>query len=118
MPDDKANFTTNFNRGNHNATAIVRFISAYDNLLARVFNSGANPPKTVFDENIDSFTTFDVQYNYQWGWGDGDPLSITVGMVNATDEDPPKRDDFGQGFDSTTVDPRGRRFYLRLMQTF
>ncbi len=118
MPADKANFTLNFTRDNHSVTGIIRYISSYDNLGAQVFNSGSNPPKTVFDEKIDSFTTLDVQYNYRWDWGDGNPLSITLGAINAFDEDPPKRDDFQQGFDSTTVDPRGRRFYLRLLQSF
>ena len=118
MPDDKANLTLNFNRGNHNATAIVRYIDSYDNLGARVFNEGANPPKTVFDEEIDSQTTLDIQYNYRWHWGDSGPLSITAGMINVFDEDPPKRDDFGQGYDSVTVDPRGRRMYVRLVQSF
>jgi len=119
MPQDKANFTVNFNRGNHNATVITRYISGYDNLAAEVFNGGANPPKTVFDEGIDSFTSFDMQYNYRWDWGNNnDPLSVTLGMVNALDEDPPSRDDFNQGYDSTVFDPRGRRFYLRALQTF
>jgi iron complex outermembrane recepter protein len=118
MPDNKANFTVNFNRQSHSVTGIVRYIAGYDNLGAVVFNSGANPPKTRMDETIDSFVTFDVQYNYLWEWGGDSPLSFTIGAVNAFDEDPPNRDDYNQGFDSTTVDPRGRRFYLRLLQTF
>jgi iron complex outermembrane receptor protein len=118
MPDNKANFTVNFRRSNHSVTGIVRYIAAYDNIAAEVFNSGSNPPKTVFSENIDSFTTFDFQYNYLWDWGKSGPLSITVGAINAFDEDPPARDDYNQGFDSTTVDPRGRRYYFSLMQSF
>jgi len=118
MPDNKGNFTLNFTRGNHSATGIVRYIDGYDNLGAQVFNSGSNPPKTVFDEKIKSWTTLDVQYNFRWQWGDAGPLSMTIGMINATDEDPPKRDDTNQGYDSTTFDPRGRRYYLRLQQTF
>ncbi|MFT4799297.1 MAG: iron complex outermembrane receptor protein [Candidatus Azotimanducaceae bacterium] len=118
MPEDKANFTLNFSRNNHSVTGIVRYVSGYDNLGAEVFNSGTNPPKTRFDENIDSFTTLDMQYNYLWNWGDGDPLSLTIGAVNATDEDPPRRDDYEQSYDSSTVDPRGRRFYVRFLQAF
>lgn len=118
MPADKGNLSINFSRNNHSVTGIVRYISAYDNIGAEVFNGGTNPPKTLFDEKIDAFTTFDVQYNYLWDWREGDPLSITLGSVNAFDEDPPSRDDFNQGFDSTAVDPRGRRFYMRFSQSF
>lgn len=118
MPDNKANLTVSFNRDKHTATGIIRYIASYDNLGARVFNSGANPPKTVMDETIDAYTTLDVQYNYLYDWGRDAPLSITVGMVNAFDEDPPTRDDYEQAYDSSTVDPRGRRFYVRLLQSF
>jgi len=118
MPKDKANFTLNFARNGHSVTGIVRYTSSYDNLGARVFNSGTNPPKTRFNEQIDSYTTLDLQYNYLLNWGDGEPLSLTLGAVNAFDEDPPKRDDYEQGFDSATVDPRGRRFFLRFVQAF
>jgi outer membrane receptor protein involved in Fe transport len=119
MPDTRANVTVNFNRSNHSVTGILRYISGYDNLQAQVFNGGANPPKTVFGTSIDQFVTLDLQYNYQWSWGQArEPLAFTLGMVNATDEDPPRRDDFNSGFDSTAVDPRGRRFYMRAMQTF
>ena len=118
MPDDKANLTINFSRNDHSVTGIVRYMNSYDNIGVQVFNSGSNPPKTVMSETIDSFVTLDLQYNYQWQWGEGNPLSFTVGAINALDEDPPKRDDYDQGYDSTVVDPRGRRFYMRLSQSF
>ena len=118
MPDNKGNFMVNFNRGGHTATAFVRYIDSYDNLGAQVFNSGDNPPKTVFNEKIKSWTTLDLQYNYRWQWGDRGPLSLTFGIINVTDELPPKRDDFAFGYDTTTHDPRGRRFYIGLQQTF
>ncbi len=118
MPDNKGNFMVNFNRGGHNATAFVRYIDAYDNLGAAVFNSPDNPPRTEFSEKVKSWTTLDLQYNYRWQWGDAGPLSLTFGIINVTDELPPKRDDFAQGFDSTTHDPRGRRFYIGVQQSF
>jgi len=118
MPDNKGNFMVNYNRGNHNVTGFVRYIDGYDNLGAVAFNSGANPPKTVLGEKIKSWTTLDLQYNYRWQWGNAGPLSLTLGIINATDEDPPVRDDFDQGYDSVTHDPRGRRFYIGLQQTF
>lgn len=118
MPDNKGNLMVNFINGNHSVSGFLRYIDGYKNLGAQVFNSGANPPKTVMSEKIASWTTLDLQYNFRWFWGEGGPLSFSVGVINVGDENPPRRDDFGQGFDSTTADPRGRRFYFSMRQTF
>jgi hypothetical protein len=119
LPDDRANFMIGFLRGDHAFTTFVRYIDGYRNLGAEAFNSGANPPKTVYSEEISEAYNIDFQYNYSWNWSnDRDPLNLTLGMVNAFDSKPPRRDDYAQGYDSTVHDPRGRRFYLRLVQSF
>ena len=63
--------------GDHVFNGTIRYIDGYDN-----DQSGNNP--------VDSWTTLDLMYSYTFAGliGDGD-TSITVGVNNVTDEDPP-----------------------------
>ena len=62
---------------------------------------------------IDSFTTLDA--NIHWSLGelirDGSEASITLGVANLFDEDPPLVDIAGS-YDPRSADPRGRRVFL------
>ena len=62
---------------------------------------------------IDSFTTLDA--NIHWSLGelirDGLETSITLGVANLFDEDPPLVDIAGS-YDPRSADPRGRRVFL------
>ncbi len=86
----------------HGANVVVRHIGGY-------VNDGI--PVTA---EIDSHTTVDLQYTYSV---DNIGLSITVGVANVFDEDPPLvATNFN--YDTQTHDPRGRIPYVRLSKNF
>ncbi len=66
-----------------------------------------------FSGEIDSFTTLDA--NVGWSLGElfraGSEASITLGVANLFDEDPPHVDIAGS-YDPRSSDPRGRRVFL------
>ncbi|HEX5057176.1 MAG TPA: hypothetical protein VFX02_11855, partial [Gammaproteobacteria bacterium] len=67
------------------------------------------------NETIDSTTTFDLQYSYRFESFEqaGEGLTLTLGGINVTDEDPPHVSTNG-GYNSKVHDPRGALFYLKL----
>ncbi len=105
-PEWRANVNLDWATGNHSAGAIVRFISSYDD-----DNGGG--------ASIDSFTSLDLQYNYAIAdlFGSSEGTSLTLGILNAFDEDPPFAVGV-QGFDSKVHDPRGQMVYVRVRQGF
>lgn len=114
IPEWRSNTNISWLQGNHSANLIVRYISGYDD---------GRTTGTV--EEIDSWTTLDVQYAYNlsdWTGLDGDTV-LTVGSNNVLDEDPPfvasnvsGGNDFG--YDVKVHDPRGRMVYFRIAQSF
>ena len=64
----------------------------------------------TFSQDIDSFTTLDLQYTYAMTTED---LIWTVGLKNALDEDVPLVfDDANFSYDPKHHDPRGRMYTL------
>lgn len=101
VPEFRLNTGFGWQKGPHSLNGFVRHISGYDD--------DQNP-----GEEIDSHTTFDAQYKLNVGdffnqLGEG--TTLTLGVINATDEDPPQVFTNG-GFDSKVHDPRGRLFYF------
>lgn len=78
LPELRGNVRGTYLWGNHSLTGIFRYIDSYRNDQSR---NGV----------VDSWETFDLQYNYVFtdllGFGD---TSITLGVNNVTDEDPPR----------------------------
>jgi len=77
MPKLRANAGVTWFMGNHAARLGMSHIGSYDN------DQGNNAP-------MDEWTVFDVMYSYTFNGllGDGD-TTLTVGINNFTDEDPP-----------------------------
>ena len=77
MPELRANLGATYFIGDHTFNVSARYIDGYDNDQSN-------------DGPVDSWTTFDAQYSYVWSGliGDGD-TSLTIGVNNLTDEDPP-----------------------------
>jgi len=101
VPELRFNAGIGWQHGPHGLNVFARHISGYDD--------DQNP-----GEDIDSHTTFDAQYKLNVSdildnLGEG--TTLTLGVINATDEDPPQVFTNG-GFDSKVHDPRGRLFYV------
>jgi len=105
MPDVRGNLQATWATATQSVTAAVRFIGSYED----DFNQST----------IDSYSTLDVSYGYNWKYSkDMNPLSLRLGVIDATDSDIPRRANIGRGFDTTVFSPNGRRFFLQLQQSF
>jgi iron complex outermembrane receptor protein len=108
MPELRANLHFMWESNRHGFNAFARQVDSYNN--DQLDNNG--DPR---NETIDSHTTFDLQYNYQFesfGFGD-EGMTLAVGGINVTDEDPPHVATNG-GYDSKVHDPRGALYYVKL----
>ena len=87
MPEVRGNAGATYFNGNHSARLGLNYIDGYKN------DQGNNAP-------IDEWVTLDAQYSYTFSGliGEGD-TTLTLGINNITDEDPPAlfRDDNGDG---------------------
>ena len=103
-PELRGNIGLNYDRGAFGANAYARYVDSYED------DGGVG---------IDSFTQFDVQASYNFGSliRDDSETTLTVGLVNAFDEDPPFVAVSGS-YDPRTGDPRGRRAYVKLGTKF
>jgi iron complex outermembrane receptor protein len=112
LPRLRLNVPLSWTMDGHTAGLAVHFISGYKD----DFDADASP--TVEDyQDIDAWTTLDLQYGYRVDEGDGMATTIKVGCNNVLGSDPPAVDT-GFGYDVLTHDARGRLLYARLIQEF
>jgi len=101
-PELRANLGLNWIKGIHSANVFYRYVDSYER------NDASNT------DTIDSFSQVDIQYNVGLGTLFGESTtSLSVGVVNLFDEDPPFVAIAGN-FDPRTGDPRGQRVYVKL----
>ena len=102
MPELRANLGLGWQRDAHSLQVFMRHVSSYDN--------------DVTVQKIEDSTTLDAQYTVSLGelLREGMDTSITLGVVNATDENPPLVRGINGNFDSKTGDPRGRRVFVKI----
>ena len=102
VPELRYNAGIGWQSGAHSVNAFARYISSYDDDQ----NAG---------EEVGSHTTFDAQYKLRVSElldsDVTDGVTLTLGAINITDEDPPQVFTNG-GFDSKVHDPRGRLLYV------
>ncbi len=68
--------------------------------------------------SIDSWTTLDLQYTYNWQFSDSEAV-FSLGAKNVFDEEPPRvYDGVNFSYDPKHHDPRGRMYYLRVKYAF
>lgn len=120
-PELRYNLGLNWSHGNHSANLFVRYIDSYDddqNCADDAASTGGCEGRGGF-RDIDSQTTYDVQYNLDLGavLETDTKYVLTVGGINVTDEDPPQVFT-NSGFDSKVHDPRGRQIYARIAVEF
>jgi iron complex outermembrane receptor protein len=106
-PELRANLGLNWISGAHSANIFYRYVDSYER------NETANT------DSIDSFGQVDIQYSVLLGsfLREDSATSLTVGLINAFDEDPPFVAIAGS-YDPRTGDPRGRRAYVKLGLSF
>ena len=112
LPEYKANLILGWSKENHGASIIVRHIDGYTDDTPQ---SALRGSYIGFAPEIDSFTTVDLQYNFELPalsfQEEGSVL--TFGVKNVGNEVPPRVNTDG-GFDPFTHDPRGRIYYGRV----
>ena len=71
--------------------------------------------KSYAKSKTESYSTWDAQYNYTRAWGDSTSI-FTVGVIDMTNEDVPlfRR----ASYHTSMFDPRGRRWYARVLWQF
>ncbi len=106
MPATKGSLSALWTNNIHSFYAKANYVSSYNNHRPEL--------ATPQIDTVDSFTTVDLQYSYlQEVHGDNEFL-ITLGVLNAFDQDPPfVRDGANFSYDPKHHDPRGRMFYVR-----
>ena len=108
MPKWRGTLNLTWQSGNHQTVLMFNYTSDYR----------YRRTATVTDR-IDSFATFDLQYRLELAGllGPDADTSLTAGVLNITNEDPPYVN-IGGGYDPRTADPRGRRAYVLLSSRF
>lgn len=125
LPEFKVNFTLNWSHGNHRAFALVRWIDEYEfpreewNAAQGFWGAtvglanGAGASRAFLTEEIESWTTLDLQYTYTLPELAYLPASsISLSIKNVFDEEPPWVPD-NTGWDTITHDFRGRVWQMR-----
>lgn len=102
LPEWRVNWTNQWSIGDFSFGAIVNYIDGQSTALA------AN------QDSVDSWTTLDLQANWFAPWNG----TITLGIDNVTDEDPPLDPGYGDGFNFDLYDGYGAVYYARYLQTF
>jgi len=122
LPQLKANLNLGWTMGNHNVTAITRYIDAIDNYDGPLFThldffANTFRPGNIQETGIKAWAQLDANYTYRginlW---DGE-LSFTVGGRNLTDREPQRSPEFA-GVLGALHDPLNRVFYARAVYDF
>ncbi|MCH2668404.1 MAG: hypothetical protein MK009_00895, partial [Gammaproteobacteria bacterium] len=118
VPDNRGNINFSWAKDNHRVSIFNRHIGSFqvlshDDFMANPNSAEAN--KAYAKSMTDSYNTWDIQYAYTRDWGNSSSI-FTVGVIDATNEDIPlfRR----QAYHSSVYDPRGRRWYARVLWQF
>ena len=110
LPETKIVLNTSLSDDNHKVSLFGRYVSDYS--TTRPLSSVA---KTAgFNQKIDQWITFDLQYSYSFAIS-GNDIRLSIGGNNILDEDVPIVYDAANfSYDPKHHDPRGRMFYFGL----
>ena len=110
LPETKIVLNTSLSDDNHKVSLFARYVSDYS--TTRPLSSVA---KTAgFNQKIDQWITFDLQYSYSFVIS-GNDIRLSIGGNNILDEDVPIVYDAANfSYDPKHHDPRGRLFYFGL----
>ena len=112
MPESKSILSFGIKNGSHTLKAFYRMISDYETSRSFAVGYGPIAASRGLTSKIDEFNTLDLKYSYQISRNNGD-LTFTLGMNNATDEEPPLVfDDANFSYDPKHHDVRGKMTYI------
>lgn len=118
LPDNKGNISLSWMRDNHGFSVITRLIGSYRDLAyENTYATGNDAVRALVSKSIDSYQSWDLQYNYTHQWAN-DKLGttiVTVGALDAFNADLPYRESGSINYDAGVFDGRGRRLYLRVL---
>ncbi len=104
IPETKANLGINWGLGNHSAAVTSYYVADYET---------TRPVPAGESQDIDDWTTVDIQYSYQFELFEESQARLTLGVKNALDEEPPRAyDGVNLSYDPKHHDPRGRVYYI------
>ena len=110
LPETKIVLNTSLSNNNHKVSLFGRYVSDYS--TTRPLSSAAKA--AGFDQKIDQWITFDLQYSYSFAVS-GNDIRLSIGGNNILDEDVPIVYDAANfSYDPKHHDPRGRLFYFGL----
>ena len=121
LPDNKGHLTFSWSQGNHSANVINRHIGSYQNLRYQTsFENATDFTRSLLRRKIDSYDSWDLQYNYLHEWGNRDmgTTRVTVGLLDAFNADLPYYEEGALNYDAGVFDGRGRRWYVRALWQF
>ena len=108
LPETKIVLNTSLSDNNHKVSLFGRYVSDYS--TTRPLSSAAK--SSGFDQKIDQWITFDLQYSYSFVLS-GNEIRLSIGGNNILDEDVPLVYDAANfSYDPKHHDPRGRLFYF------
>lgn len=114
LPETKMVLSAALQSGKHSAAAFGRWVSSYETTRPVSASAAAQG----FTQDIDSFFTVDLQYNYSFDFNSADDLKLTLGIKNAFDEEVPQVYDAANwSYDPKHHDPRGRMISVGLKLT-
>ena len=105
LPQFRANAYLDWFGERHNARLVVRHVDEYED---------DKTPDKRFNAVIDSFTTVDLYYNFNFS---NDRSTIGVNVTNIADDDPPFADQ-DLNFDARVHSPFGRQYQLVFRHSF
>jgi hypothetical protein len=117
LPDNKGTLTMSWQRDSHGLTLINRHIGSYRDLAYQTaYEAGSDFTRSLLDEKIDSYNTWDFQYRYSKDWGGRiGSTNFSLGVLDMFNEDIPYREVGGRDYDTVVFDGRGRRIYARVL---
>jgi len=102
LPEWRVNWRNTWSISDFSFAAIVNYIDSQSTAASNT------------QDGVESWTTVDLQANWYAPW-DG---TITLGVDNVFDEDPPLDPGYGDGFNFDLYDGYGAVYYARYTQTF
>ncbi len=98
IPKNKTNLSAHWQNDSHSVYTRMNYVSSYD-------NGGSQ---------IESYAPVEMQYQYRLGLGGSSEATVSLGMINVFNEEPPfVADGANFSYDPKHHDPRGRLIYVR-----